>query len=86
MSSGDQGIGTCSADVSSPTSYQDCAWLKRHRESLRDGVTLFACNDSLAPREEFAFSICHAAMCDVINQSRKECRDPWARGATESRH
>ena len=54
--------------------------------SLRDGITPFACNDALAPCEEVTLGIRHAAMGDVINESRKECGDPRTWRATEASH
>jgi hypothetical protein len=86
MSGGDQGIRARSADVPGSTCDQNRAWLERHTESLRDGISPFACDDPLAPGEKITFGVCHAAMGDVINESREECGDPRSRRATEARH
>jgi hypothetical protein len=86
VSGGNQSIRTYSADISGPTGDQDCAWIDRHSESLRDGIRSLACNDALAPCEEVTLGIRHAAMGDVINESRKECGDPRTWRATEASH
>ena len=49
VSGGDQSIRTRRADIPGAACYQNRAWLERHTESLRDGITPFAYNDPLAP-------------------------------------
>jgi hypothetical protein len=46
----------------------------------------FACNDAFGPSEEVVLSIRHAAMCNVINESREERCNPRPWGATEVSH
>jgi hypothetical protein len=86
VSGGNQSIRTYSADIPGPTGDQDCAWIDRHSESLRDGIRSLACNDALAPCKQVTLGIRHAAMGDVIDESRKECGDPRTWRATEASH
>ena len=84
MASCNEGVRTNRADVPGAACYQDRARLNGHGKSLRDGISPFGGDDSLAPRKEFTRVIRYAAVCDVIYEVRQECRDPWPGGAAEA--